>query len=361
MLIKKSNPSSHLKLQSEYRQSWSELMRVQSMTNLSNTSRVVKFSIKEFLEKQQKGEITKKPSQKENFISKIAPIKIETQKSKNNSPRFRIKIIQSPQSTNRTTLSKSSQVSPIRQNIVILQKDVINESQPNLQTNHLERQQEETLSISNKSPTRKDNLALIKSKDIAIEQEKLLKEDLKPPKRSKKELKGCLFRALRKLKEMNINTKILLQKQIFSKKPYQKPNSQEFIHSVKLNQLDKVRQYLEKNKYIVFDFDYFNMTALHWSSKKGLYEMTEFLIKNHADVDAIDILNRTPLYLAIQENNIPIIELLLRHKAYPWSTSMTDLGEVVGNNKRIRKILTQIRRVDIINMWGEKKLKEEFF
>lgn len=51
------------------------------------------------------------------------------------------------------------------------------------------------------------------------------------------------------------------------------------------------------------------MTALHWSSKKGLYEMTEFLIKNHADVDAIDILNRTPLYLSIQENNIPIVEV----------------------------------------------------
>ena len=66
-----------------------------------------------------------------------------------------------------------------------------------------------------------------------------------------------------------------------------------------------------KNQYLVFDFDYFNMSALHWSSKKGLYEMSELLIKYHADVDAIDILNRTPLYLAIQENNIPIIEVIV--------------------------------------------------
>lgn len=49
----------------------------------------------------------------------------------------------------------------------------------------------------------------------------------------------------------------------------------------------------------MFDFDFFNMSALHWASKKGLYEMAEILIKFHSDVDGIDILNRTPLYLAI--------------------------------------------------------------
>ncbi|CAK60763.1 unnamed protein product (macronuclear) [Paramecium tetraurelia] len=237
------------------------------------------------------------PSQKENFISKIAPIKIETQKSKNKSPRFRNK------DYHKTTLSKSWQVSPIRQNLAILQKGVINESQPNIQTNHLEGQKEETLSFSNKSPKRIDNLAVIKSKDIAKEQEILLKEDLKAPKR-------LLTQSLDKTQRIEHQCQNP-QKQIFSKKPYQKPNSQEFIHSVKLNHLEKVRQYLEKNKYIVFDFYNLDITALHWSSKKGFDEMTEFLIKNHADVDAIDILNRTPLYLAIQENNIPIMEVEL--------------------------------------------------
>lgn len=53
-------------------------------------------------------------------------------------------------------------------------------------------------------------MAIIKSNNIALEQEKMLQEDIKPPKRSKKELKGCLLRALRKLKEMNLNTKIML-------------------------------------------------------------------------------------------------------------------------------------------------------
>lgn len=75
--------------------------------------------------------------------------------------------------------------------------------------------------------------------------------------------------------------------------------SNEFIHAVKLNQIDKVNELLDFNRYLVFDFDFYNMTGLHWACKKGLIDMAELLIKNHADVDAVDILHRTPLYLAI--------------------------------------------------------------
>ena len=39
------------------------------------------------------------------------------------------------------------------------------------------------------------------------------------------------------------------------------------------------------------------------------------------------------------------MQLLLRNKAYPWSTAVTDLGEVSKDNKKVKKILTLIRRV----------------
>lgn len=91
----------------------------------------------------------------------------------------------------------------------------------------------------------------------------------------------------------------MIENKVFSKKPYQRKMSNEFIHAVKLNQMDRVNELLEYNRYLVFDFDFYNMTALHWACKKGLVEMVELLIKNHADVDAVDILHRTPLYLAI--------------------------------------------------------------
>ncbi|CAD8203156.1 unnamed protein product [Paramecium octaurelia] len=370
--MKKSMGQSYCKIQAEFRQPRPQLMEVQSMTVIANQNGAVKFSYKEYLERQ-KGYIReKKASQSENNIRKIAPIKLENQKGTNSSPRFRIKFVSSPLSTNRTTLSRSPQTSKFRNRKIPLESDYICETEIQIQTSRIDRafQQtdiDESTMLSIKSPTgqenRLENSSVMKTRNVinSTSDENLLNEQIKPAKRTKKQLRQCLLRALKKLKEMNITTKMMLQKQIFSKKPYQKLYSQEFIHAVKLNQLEKVRQYLDKNQYLVFDFDFFNMSALHWSSKKGLYEMSELLIKYHADVDAIDIMNRTPLYLAIQENNIPIIELLLRNKAYPWSTSLTDLGEVVKDNKKVRKILTLIRRLDIINMWGEKKLKEEFF
>ena len=108
-----------------------------------------------------------------------------------------------------------------------------------------------------------------------------------------------LLRAINKLKAMNIDPQQMIENKVFSKKPYQRPLSNDFIHAVKLNQMEKVNLLLEKNRYLVFDFDFYNMTGLHWACKKGLVEMAELLIKNHADVDAVDILHRTPLYLAI--------------------------------------------------------------
>lgn len=53
------------------------------------------------------------------------------------------------------------------------------------------------------------------------------------------------------------------------------------------------------------------MTALHWACKKGLYEMCEMLIKNLSDVDVIDVLNRTPLSLAIENNHVNIVEVYI--------------------------------------------------
>ncbi|TNV70647.1 hypothetical protein FGO68_gene6482 [Halteria grandinella] len=101
----------------------------------------------------------------------------------------------------------------------------------------------------------------------------------------------------------------MIENKVFSKKPYQRPLSNDFIHAVKLNQMEKVTILLEKNRYLVFDFDFYNMTGLHWACKKGLVEMAELLIKNHADVDAVDILHRTPLYLAIQGEHLTLVEV----------------------------------------------------
>lgn len=61
----------------------------------------------------------------------------------------------------------------------------------------------------------------------------------------------------------------VMKHKIFSKKPYEKPLSKELIHAAKKNNVEELRNLLEMNPYLVFDFDYYNMSALHWACKKG--------------------------------------------------------------------------------------------
>lgn len=83
--------------------------------------------------------------------------------------------------------------------------------------------------------------------------------------------------------------------------------------------------------------------------------MALILIKNHADVDAIDILHRTPLYISIEGQHDDITELLLKNKAYPWSTKLTNLGSVIKDNYKVRRMLTAIKRKDIVNLFSDRK------
>ena len=53
----------------------------------------------------------------------------------------------------------------------------------------------------------------------------------------------------------------------------------------------------------MYQYDYYNMTALHWACKYGYLDIVRMLLHYHADFDALDLMNRTPLSIAIVENN----------------------------------------------------------
>ena len=91
----------------------------------------------------------------------------------------------------------------------------------------------------------------------------------------------------------------------FPTKSYEKKNAKEFLLACKLGQKKKVVYYLKKEKYLIYEYDYFNMTGLHWSVKRGHHEIIDLLLKNGSYNEFIDIYDRTPLYYAI-ENKDPV-------------------------------------------------------
>ncbi|CAD8176508.1 unnamed protein product [Paramecium pentaurelia] len=315
-------------------------------------------------------DLLSKPTSHRKMLSehcpKVPKLKIEYTYTKNNSPRFRIIKNLSPSNTTRSS-RPTTHHKTIRAYLTQTKEGKF-KTLPQAQQSQQTIEETPQLEISSCQQL----TALQSPKETVFSEfqsprimqrfdfdHQFVKAKIEPPKRSKKQLRMILLRAINKLKAMNIDPQYMIENKVFSKKPYQRKMSNEFIHAVKLNQMDRVNELLEYNRYLVFDFDFYNMTALHWACKKGLIEMVELLIKNHADVDAVDILHRTPLYLAIQGNHLVIIENLLKNKAYPWSTYYTDLAEVVQDNRKVQRLLTLVRRIDIINTWGDKKVEED--
>lgn len=83
------------------------------------------------------------------------------------------------------------------------------------------------------------------------------------------------------------------------------------------------------------------MTALHWTCKRGYLKATQVLLRNNADIEAEDMIGRTPLFFAIEggyEDVIEVIHLLiinylhisllkqflLVNKANPYKTKYAD-------------------------------------
>ncbi|CAD8140307.1 unnamed protein product [Paramecium octaurelia] len=173
------------------------------------------------------------------------------------------------------------------------------------------------------------------------------------PPRTKKQLRSFLLRALKKIKALGLTIKYVMEHKIFSKKPYEKQYSKEFIHAAKQNKMEEIENYLQINPYLVFDYDFYNMTALHWACKKGYLQLVEILLKYHSDIDGVDILYRTPLILSIQENHLDVAHFLLMNGAYPWSTAITDLKSILEQNERAKLLLTRVRRLQIMAKWTQ--------
>ncbi|EAR83390.2 ankyrin repeat protein (macronuclear) [Tetrahymena thermophila SB210] len=162
---------------------------------------------------------------------------------------------------------------------------------------------------------------------------------------TKKQHRANLIKILNQIKNLNLTPKEILLNNVFSTKPFEKQYSYEFITAAKHNNLLLCDFLITKNKYLVYDFDYFYLTALHWASKRGHLKLAQFLIQKGADVNATDILGKTPLYYACQADHIDIVKILLYNKAYPWSNKYISYDQFVKHNPQISNALFKARKI----------------
>ena len=139
------------------------------------------------------------------------------------------------------------------------------------------------------------------------------------------------------------NYKLLLNfvnRNILPKKPFEIKDTEEFLDAVKFNNLEIVKQALEKNINLIFQYDYFKQTSFHWAAKLGHYDILQYLLENGKTCNLYDNKMRTPIYLASLYNHKDCVQLLLNHGGNAYIADINGkLPSDVTTNKKIKEML----------------------
>jgi len=79
--------------------------------------------------------------------------------------------------------------------------------------------------------------------------------------------------------------------------------------------ISRLKELLQQNKFEVNSVDEEGMTALHWACDRGNKEVAEILIKHGADVNAQDANAQTALHFACVAEDIELVKLLIKSGA----------------------------------------------
>ncbi|EAR82367.2 ankyrin repeat protein (macronuclear) [Tetrahymena thermophila SB210] len=90
----------------------------------------------------------------------------------------------------------------------------------------------------------------------------------------------------------------------------------EFLKLVKQNNKNMVQIILDTNPKLINEaVDHLGQTALHWAAKRGYKKMSQILINKGANINALDLNKKTPLDLAISQDQTKTISLIKKEEA----------------------------------------------
>jgi len=161
--------------------------------------------------------------------------------------------------------------------------------------------------------------------------------------RIRKALKDKLFKCV----ELKLTPEELsADKKLFPSKAFEKQGSYAFIKAAKYGDQETVEQYLKDDRFYIFEYDQIKQTALHWAAKRGNILISQLLITSGADIDALDMGGRTPLYFALRADDPEMVRTLLLAKANPWSAKGLDYKTSTKDINAL-KYLSKARQLNI--------------
>ena len=131
-------------------------------------------------------------------------------------------------------------------------------------------------------------------------------------------------------------------------------NGQYFFQAIKAGDKGEILKLMKKNYYIMFYRDHFLQSPLHMIAKRNLYKYISLFISRGADINAKDEGDRTPLFIAAEQNHLEFVTVLLFEIADPAIKNIK--GERpydVTTSTKIKLILERTRILHIFHKIGK--------
>jgi hypothetical protein len=158
--------------------------------------------------------------------------------------------------------------------------------------------------------------------------------------------------------KLDIPKSLVLQ---FPIRPYQHSRSIEFIVSAKLGKIERIQDLiLRESNLLVYEFDHFRLTALHWAAKRDFWICAESLLEASSYINALDVYGRTPLFYAIRNQNVGLVYMMLIRGASPWSSREANFIELAEGNVKVISYIKKFRVLDLMLKFQKPAAREEF-
>ena len=200
-------------------------------------------------------------------------------------------------------------------------------------------------------------------KEISIKNNGFTKNKVKMDRKAlNTKLKKYIIFLSSKLSNISIFFSEVIENYHKPKHSYYFPNSHDLFFAIKSKNLKLAEKLLDAEKYLVLDFDYFKMTALHLAAKYNFYQIIPKLFEYGSHMDDKNYIGDTPLLISVKHKYMMSTIFLLLYMASPFIKDKEGLNALYYSkfDFKLNIILKKIISLHYVSILGKTKNKIEF-
>ena len=200
-------------------------------------------------------------------------------------------------------------------------------------------------------------------KEIKIKKNDILKIKAKLTKKNLfRKFKKVLIFLSSKLSNISIFLNEIIENYRKPKHSYYFPNSHDLFFAIKSKDIKLTEKILDSKKYLVLDFDYFKMTALHFAAKYDFYQIIPKLFEYGSHMNDKNYIGDTALLISVKHKYMMSTIFLLLYMASPFVKDKDGLSALYYSkfDFKLNTILKKIISLHYISILGKTKNKIEY-